>query len=389
MAQKTIPQLNPIVGDIDENSLFVMDSGTQTFKTTGEQVTNLILNGKTMSQIRQSENAKNIAFIRNRKQSLPMLTDPIDVWGAVWYPIRGGYYVLTAENTATNEQWIYTARDGCTRPSSVTSFGTTDNIRGIAFGGPMNDTVVAVAGNKAHVSNDPAYFGAWDTHEIISGSYHFSSIAWSPSLNLFVAVSASVGGGSIHSSPDGEVWTIRHNPGTYSFQEIIWNDVLGMFFATTSSSSLMAVYSYDGTTWHDIDYDVTFTSGYRRPAFNSKNGMIIVLTTDHVLYSYNGVDDWAPAPFGNDIYTKLESINDVIFLDELGLFIACGQGGGGNNHVNIFYSHNGITWHHLTSRANNNAGDWLETHILSVMCWSPVLKQLLYGSFYSRSISGT
>lgn len=84
-----------------------------------------------------------------------------------------------------------------------------------------------------------------------SGEYLVSP-AWSPELNLLVAV----GYGSIQTSPDGITWTSRVAPSVKDWWHVIWSSELGVFFASDySGAAIMS--SYDGITWTEISTPFT------------------------------------------------------------------------------------------------------------------------------------
>lgn len=146
--------------------------------------------------------------------------------------------------------------------------------RGVTIAGPLEGIAsglisgvsgfVAVAGNsatqaqRAMTSTDGII---WSPRATPNVNHHWQGVAYSPDLNIWVAV----GGSSqvpltdkIMSSPNGITWTIRPNPKTdvSNFRGIAWSPELGMFIAvmdntgTGNTAGRKFMFSTDGITWN-------------------------------------------------------------------------------------------------------------------------------------------
>jgi hypothetical protein len=74
------------------------------------------------------------------------------------------------------------------------------------------------------------------------------SICWSPELTLFVAVSSSGTGNRVMTSPNGTTWTIRSSASDNSWYSVCWSAELTLF-VTVSQNSATAATSPDGINW--------------------------------------------------------------------------------------------------------------------------------------------
>jgi hypothetical protein len=74
------------------------------------------------------------------------------------------------------------------------------------------------------------------------------SIAWSPELKLFAAVSRTGDTSGIMTSPDGVSWTLRTTP-AIAFTCIIWIPEMSMFVVSNDSTNASVTVSRDGITW--------------------------------------------------------------------------------------------------------------------------------------------
>ena len=82
-------------------------------------------------------------------------------------------------------------------------------------------------------------------------------IAWSPQLNLFVAIrESSDSTNTILTSPDGENWTMRiaHSG---NWRRIKWVENLNKFIVTSYGPDLIAMMSTDAVDWQVVDTGVT------------------------------------------------------------------------------------------------------------------------------------
>ncbi len=76
------------------------------------------------------------------------------------------------------------------------------------------------------------------------------SVAYSPSLKLFAAVSNSGTGDRVMTSPDGINWTTRTSAADNEWNSIAWSPSAAVFVAVAGTgASNRAMYSSDGITW--------------------------------------------------------------------------------------------------------------------------------------------
>jgi hypothetical protein len=150
----------------------------------------------------------------------------------------------------------------------------------------------------------------WD-QKVLPSTATWTSICWSPQLNLFCAV-ASGPSTAAATSPDGINWTARTLPSSTNWSSICWSPELGLF----------CVVSYTGTA-----------------AATSPNGVT-----------------WTPQVLSvSDIWIS------ICWSPQLGLFCAIGSSAS----VNASTSPDGINW---TARTLPSSTNW------SSICWSPELE---------------
>ena len=104
-----------------------------------------------------------------------------------------------------------------------------------------------------------------------------NGIAWSPQLNLFVAVS-DLGDNRIITSVDGVNW-ITGNISLNIWENVFWSD-LGMFVAVATNGYIS--YSTDGFNWNQIR--ITTTGDLRTITWSNKLSLFVIIGND-ILYT--------------------------------------------------------------------------------------------------------
>jgi hypothetical protein len=79
---------------------------------------------------------------------------------------------------------------------------------------------------------------------------NWTSIAWSSTLGLFIAVSSTGSGNRVMTSPDGTNWTTRSSAADNSWSSVMWVPELSTIVAVSSTGSGNQIMtSTDGITW--------------------------------------------------------------------------------------------------------------------------------------------
>lgn len=163
----------------------------------------------------------------------------------------------------------------------------------------------------------------------------WNSVAWSPVLDLFVAVSYSGRTSPVLTSPDGVTWTARAAGSvTHIWNDVIWVADLALFIAVSDLSGLStnAMTSPDGINW---TLRATPVQAWIACAWNGTT-LVAVSSDDstaNVMTSTNGTA-WtmqvsSGIPFG---------LEYIAWSPTLSLFVGSYQSGG------IYSSANGIDW---------------------------------------------
>ncbi len=247
---------------------------------------------------------------------------------------------------------------GC--PASVT--GADNNWHGLAWSPTLN-LFVAIAssgiGNRVMTSSDGK---TWFIQTGIPDNQYWSDVAWSPALGLFVAIAdgSVTAGNRVMTSPDGINWTLRATPDDANWLSIEWSPQLGLFVAVASGapSGNQIMTSPDGINWTlRTDFTTRFLWDV---AWSPQLGLFAVISLSGgnptvILTSPDGIN-WTLRTSAADY-----DWYGIAWSPELGLFAAVAKSGVGNR---VMTSPDGINWTLRTSAADY---DWSE------IAWSPAL----------------
>ena len=216
--------------------------------------------------------------------------------------------------------------------------GNSGNWNGIAYSPTLNRFVAVanagITGNQAMYSDDN---GATWTLATIPVSKQWYDVVWGD--NQFVAVARALqAGGStndVMTSPDGINWTMQTAPNSHGWSRIVYGN--GIYVAIEASSNAATVMtSTDTVTWTRRTAIPTITSSLTAIAFG--NGMFMVVANGYAATSTDGIN-----------WTTTSSLTNN-FTQTRGLAYGAGKwvalyGSGTVSDPSLFYStDNGVTW---------------------------------------------
>jgi uncharacterized protein YjdB len=231
-----------------------------------------------------------------------------------------------------------------------------------------SDTSVATIDNTGLanfklVINSNDYVSTW-TQVKLPASVFWSSVCWSPELNLFctVAKSSSISA----TSPDGITWTQRTLPTSTYWNSICWSPELKLFCTVASNSSIAAT-SPDGITW--TQRTLPTSTSWNSICWSPELGLFCAVAggSTIVITSTDGIT-WTQRTLPTSTYW-----NSICWSPELGLFCAVANGSS-----KAATSPDGITW---TQRTLPTSTSW------NSICWSPELG--LFCAVNGSSIAAT
>lgn len=211
----------------------------------------------------------------------------------------------------------------------------TSTWRDIAYSPSLNlyVAVADVGTDRVMTSTDGITWFARTASDTAAG---WRSVTWSPALNLFVAV-AYTGTNRIMTSPNGVTWTTRTGV-TSQWVDVKWVPELSLFVAVSGVSigtGVMVMTSPNGTTWTGISGMPT--TSYAALEWSPSLGMLvliginsIVTTTDLVTWTVR------TPPNGN-------SWSSIVWSPELSMFVAMAPAGAELS-ARAMYSYDGINW---------------------------------------------
>lgn len=182
----------------------------------------------------------------------------------------------------------------------------------------------------------------------------YTSVTWSPDLNLFVVVMCADSvattcisgiGNSVFTSPDGNSWTQRTSPDTTSaWRSITWGD--GKFVAVADLGTNRIMTSTDGTTW--VANAALATDAWRSVTYSPELDLFVAVATsgtNRVMTSPDGTT-WTPRTAA-----EANSWTNITWSPERDLFVAVATDGANR----VMTSPNGIDW---TARSASAANTW-------------------------------
>lgn len=201
---------------------------------------------------------------------------------------------------------------------------------------------------------DPNAFNAlgWevqpDPTNVVVGARQWTGVIWVAALSLFVAVNASGSATSgVMTSPDGKAWTFRTAASTAGWSSLAWSPSLALLVAVANTGAVMT--SPDGTTW-------TLRTSSSAQIFNC-----IAWSPTLGLFAAPGTNttDIMTSPDGINWTTRtsptaIKPWTSIVWVDTLALFVASGEGGVGS----ILTSANGTAWTLRTTIANATSVAW-------------------------------
>lgn len=175
----------------------------------------------------------------------------------------------------------------------------------------------------------------------------WQSIAWSPTLAMFAAVSSS---GTIMTSSDAITWATRTSPSARQWRSVAWSPSLGMFAAVAydGTAAQQIATSTNGTTW--VAQTAPSAQQWTSITWSPELGMFAAVSRDgtlstQVMTSTNGTS-WS---IQTAAWTS--QWQSITWSPTLGLFVAVAENGTGTQQ--IMKSANGTLWTLATTAASN------------------------------------
>lgn len=245
----------------------------------------------------------------------------------------------TAVTTSTGaDEDIYVAGSGAWTSSSLAEANSWSSI----VWSPSLQLFVTVGAAGTHrVATSPD--GITWTMRTAAEADPWTSVCWSPQLNLFVAVAGS-GTNVVMTSPDGVTWTSRTPAETNLWSCVIWVEQLSLFVAVAATGTHRVMTSPDGTTW--TLRTAAAANSWRSVCWSPYLRQLVAVASDgtvgtQVMTSPDGITWTSQTAAGN---YNWESVD---WSPSLGLYVAVNAGsvvGGGSTTNTIAYSKDGCYW---------------------------------------------
>lgn len=226
-----------VIGSTDNGDTF------STIAASGSSTTNYLGNGYGAAR-----------FVRSGAVSGTQLIDS-SLDGSTWTNRQSFSGSSVKGVSFTNGYFIVGQSSATYRYSADGENWTSANIGGsdfvaeqFAFGNGVYVAVGLSVGDQHHVKYASAIGGGWTGVGLGVGFNGPTSVAFSPTLGLFVAAG---GNSNIWSSPDGANWTLRSSPYAATHRKVCWT---GQAFLIGSHKMARSI---DGTSFTEITLPIT------------------------------------------------------------------------------------------------------------------------------------
>jgi alpha-tubulin suppressor-like RCC1 family protein len=174
----------------------------------------------------------------------------------------------------------------------------------------------------------------------------WNSVTWSPSLNLFVAVgNATHLTNRIMTSTDGINWTIR-NGFDNNWNSICWSPELSLFVVVGVTNN-RRMYSYNGVNWflHNTNTGSANSENFKSVCWSPELNLFAAISADRVVVSKNGIN-WNYRTITSNSWTS------ICWAPGFSIFIAVSTGA--NTSARIAISSDGLNWRYINTTTDNS-----------------------------------
>lgn len=269
-------------------------------------------------------------------------------WQSVAHGILGGKDILVAVSSSGLNERVMIAEDSLYNWRCIET--PEDNYWTSITWSPELELFVAVASsgtNRVMTSPD----GINWTLQSASVNNEWRSITWGGSSGnkMFVAVASSGSGNRIMTSPDGVNWTTRSSTENNYWTSVTWSPELNLFCAVASSGTNRVMTSSNGINWFAQTASDNFE--WRSVTWGGTTGdkkfVAVASSGDHrVMISDNGINWYRHLAIANNYWTS-------VTWSPLNKFVAVASSGVYNR---IMYSTDGVTWTAISKAPINM--DW-------------------------------
>lgn len=351
MAEKTIPQLPP-AASINENTLFPIDTGTQTFKATADVVANYI-SGKAEAISRTNFNKLLVSNWREVQDFANIGTDFPDSISSIAFCPTTGHCIAVSANQDSSDRSILWATAGLKNwgMSGALVSGVAKAwrrviwVEGLSRFYLVGSEKISGDGCVGYTPQNNPAAGTLLTSAL--GTEPIYDICHSPSLSRLLAVAPAVSGTAAMISNDGTSWTSVSTPSGLGFGSCAWSPTLEKF--VIGGFGQMA-WSDDGLTWDDVAIpELSGTMIQKIIWVGGSINLFVATGADATVLTSPDGENWTTQ------YSEPSTsifITDLAFSDALGLIVGVSLPVSTAQAGRIYFSENGIDWDYAQTLAN-------------------------------------
>lgn len=274
----------------------------------------------------------------------------------IWHPGVAKFLCLENGNyfmqSPTGTTWTDAANVGASNWASM------------AYGAAVNKVVAVAASGTVRVMS-MSQDGVWVDRSVPAeaNTAIWYSVAWSPSLNRFVAVGYAASGEYVMYSANGETWTAAIGAERNYWRGVCWSPKLAKFVAVADTGTNRVMHSSDGITWSVAGISGVPVSDWQSVCWSPELEKFIAVADagagHRIMTSVDGLA-WSGVNSPEQIeFTR------VVWVAELQRFIATAKTGTDR----VIYSTNGTVW--ITDSGITGDTYWRD------IAWSPTVGRLV------------
>lgn len=297
------------------------------FSVSGSHNSPTTVGGSTAIPILANANAQDVYVIGSSATWTAASASSSKAWVDVCYSTELNLYCAVAANTGTTN--IMTSPDGITWTGRT---GPTSQPYSSVAWSPYLQLFAAVPGNSGSTTIATSPDGVTWTAQTNPGTAQaWSDIIWVPQLGLFIASSSSITTTSIMTSADGVTWTLRTTI-SIALVSLAWSPQLNLIVALGGVG--FSVYSENGTTWKSF---ANANASANALVWSDTLSLFVGTLNTSMVYSADGFI-WSVFNFPS----TAPNMVGIVWVSQLGLFVSVGAAGIGS--AGVATSTDGMNW---------------------------------------------
>lgn len=218
----------------------------------------------------------------------------------------------------------------------------------VSFADETGETPPGTASSSVTPDKTYEITGLWASTFVTTTNKLYGAVAWSPTLNLFVALSHSSSGNKAIYSSDGISWTEGSSIESNQWRDVVWAPSLALFCAVSLNGTNRVATSTDGITW--TARSASDAEPWRSLTWNEDDSLFVAVAFSASAASKAVMTSTDGAAWTRRTAPSAIQWSRVTWADTLSLFVAIASNATTSGAMT---SPDGITWLARTTIAGN------------------------------------